>query len=262
MTKRIPGVAALGAAIVSAMMFASCENGDDNVAPTDALIASQITGKWKRLIWSAESEYTNERTILTFDGDGSGYASFTYMDADSNRVVCSGEMGYSVHNSTLRYKIPEYQEDSLVCPVLYINDSTFTTQTTDSDGKTVLGYSIYKKVTNDFSEKIPGTWQGKVETDTMTLDYRLKFLSSGAMEYYTMDSDSTWAKGSQTDLHYIIDGDWLAVTYKTAEDGITLCDCWDILSLTDNSMRMSQYTLVGTEKKSRTTQLTKVTSIQ
>lgn len=234
----------------AAMGLTSCS--EDEVSggkPTQQEIASKIVGKWKLANKEGQEYLTNNKFVLTFDGQQQCTSSFSrevqpfggyfwinkYPNAyrvDGNTLSLSsdGKAGYKTMDITL---------DA-------ISNDAFTTSgqvVTQMDGTVVNEKSshTYRRVNADYSRDILGVWEGVSMTGDETYgsaEARIAYYDDATYTYYRKLAD-VWYPSNDEACEYNVDGDWLATRWMPEGAETYNYEWWDIDAIKDGTMQWS-----------------------
>lgn len=100
----------------------------------------------------------------------------------------------------------------------------------------------YNRVTTDYAAEIVGVWEGVEMTGDETYgnaEARIVYEANGKFYYFSKNDEGQWAINfKESDRKYIVDGDWLATSWKD-ENGNTNFECWDIDEIKGDVMKWS-----------------------
>jgi len=237
----------------TAGLMTACTSNDDNPTPSgpsESVIKEKILGKWKRVKEDGEERVTNNRVVLTYFADGkmtysrSSYSDywtgykwynenpFTYV-VSGNVVTREGvEENGRVRKTFEEVAVLSDSEMKLICTGYLM------------DGQSYSRYKVneFKRVAVDYSEDIIGLWEGVEMTGDETYgnaEARIVYEANGKFYYFSKNDEGQWAINfKESDRKYIVDGDWLATSWKD-ENGNTNFECWDIDEIKGDVMKWS-----------------------
>lgn len=247
MMKKNNFYALLASVMLAAMagLLTSCTSNDDNPTPSgpsESVIKENIIGKWKGITQDGSELTTNDRTVLTFNADGKRTVSTSRFESNTNEYIWRNKQSgtYAIQGSQLKnYLDTKYGYDVAIYNIDVIDDSqlAMTMQNLNPGRK-----SVYKRVTADYSEDIIGLWEGVEMTGDETYgnaEALIVYEANGKFLYFSKNDEGQWAINfKESDRKYIVDGDWLATSWKD-ENGNTNFECWDIDEIKGDVMKWS-----------------------
>ena len=240
--------ALLASVMLAAMagLLTSCTSNDDNPAtpsgPSESVIKENIIGKWKGIIQDGSELATNDRTVLTFNADGTRTVSKSYYDTDTESYILRNKQTgtYTIEGSLLNSYL---DEADLYDVVIYNIDAIGSNEMAMTMENFRPGRKFdYKRVTTDYAAEIVGVWEGVEMTGDETYgnaEARIIYDAYGKFYYFSKNDEGQWAINfKESDRKYIVDGDWLATSWKD-ENGNTNFECWDIDEIKGDVMKWS-----------------------
>ncbi len=205
--------------------FSSCQK--DKL--TDESIQKNIVGKWKKVSEGGQAELTNYKLVYTFDKDGNAVVSAA---PTSNIWFSHTPMAYSIQDKTVTVSSssPNYKTEWQLSAISAM-DMSVKQRISFLDGQ-MIGSSndvVYKKIANDFSSAIVGTWEGvsiEGEVSYGYIDHRWEFRGDGTYTYYNYENNQ-WVPSTNTMNEYFVDGDFLVFRWKDASNN-EFREMWDI----------------------------------
>jgi hypothetical protein len=233
--------------VLAVILLAGCNK--DNVTNLD----KKIIGKWMSRDIDGQSVLTNEQFICTFVSSTKAYmlstlaisrlseGSIWYEPVDVDVVIKGKKM-------TLTYVLGDDSKVVEVFKVTSIDDDLFTADhkiTVTKNGEEEFsneGVIHYAKVTDDFSQKIFGTWECKEITGSQTHNddnARLEFLLDGSYNYYRKNSADEWELVTDRVVNeYFVDGNFLATRWEEVGQSMEY-EYWEIESIDSVQMKWS-----------------------
>ena len=239
--------ALLASVMLAAMagLLTSCTSNDDNPTPSgpsESVIKENIIGKWKGITQDGSELTTNDRTVLTFNADGTRTVSKSYYDTNTESYIWRNKQTgtYAIEGNQLKSYL---DEADLYDVVIYNIDAISESQMSMTMANFRTGRKFeYKRVTADYSEDIIGLWEGVEMTGDETYgnaDARIAYLPDGTYRYYQKNSEGEWeVKAGQELSEYNVDGDWLATRWQE-KGGEMNYEWWDIDEIKDGQMKWS-----------------------
>ena len=239
--------ALLASVMLAAMagLLTSCTSNDDNPTPSgpsESVIKEKIIGKWKGITQDGSELTTNDRTVLTFNADGTRTVSKSYYDADTESYILRNKQTgtYTIEGSLLNSYL---DEADLYDVVTYNIDAIGSNEMAMTMENFRPGRKFdYKRVTTDYAAEIVGVWEGVEMTGDETYgnaEARIIYDAYGKFYYFSKNDEGQWAINfKESDRKYIVDGDWLATSWKD-ENGNTNFECWDIDEIKGDVMKWS-----------------------
>lgn len=232
--------------ICGTSLFTSCNK--DNV--TD--IKEKIIGKWMSIEIDDRTVLTDNKSIYTFVSPTEGHMIISALSRQSENVAWNEQVDMNVSikgkKMTLTYYLGESTKVVEVFQFTEINDNRFKANhkiTVTENGKETLsneGEIIFKKVTEDFSQKILGTWECLGITGDQTHNddnARLKFLPDGSYKYYRKNSANEWELITYREIsEYFVEGNLLATRWKEPDKPMEY-EYWEIESIDNDQMKWS-----------------------
>ena len=230
----------------TAGLMTACTSNDDNPAtpsgPSESVIKENIIGKWKGIIQDGSELATNDRTVLTFNADGTRTVSKSYYDTDTESYILRNKQTgtYTIEGSQLKSYL---DEADLYDVVTYNIDAIGSNEMAMTMENFRPGRKFdYKRVTTDYAAEIVGVWEGVEMTGDETYgnaEARIIYDAYGKFYYFSKNDEGQWAINfKESDRKYIVDGDWLATSWKD-ENGNTNFECWDIDEIKGDVMKWS-----------------------
>ena len=233
----------------TAGLTTACTSNDDNPAtpngPSESVIKENIIGKWKGITQDGSELTTNDRTVLTFNADGTRTVSKSYYDTDSESYILRNKQTgtYTIEGSLLNSYL---DEADLYDVVTYNIDAIGSNEMAMTMENFRPGRKFdYNRVTTDYAAEIVGVWEGVEMTGDETYgnaEARIVYEANGKFYYLSKNNEgqlSFWAINfKESDRKYIVDGDWLATSWKD-ENGNTNFECWDIDEIKGDVMKWS-----------------------
>lgn len=213
--------------------------------PSDQEIKKNIVGKWKSLTYDGMPLETVERDILTFNADGTEEYSASRFDTELEEYIWSnkGAYTYSISNGVLTETI-EDGRIGFTAEVLRADEDilvvNYTSFWKDGEQTATNDLMVFQKVTVDYSDDVIGLWECEDYVDAVNdirMKVRFEFNADGSYSYYKY-ADGEWQKSKDTSIEYLVDGDWIAVRYRTDMDTFTFA-AWDINEVKDGTMKWS-----------------------
>ena len=239
--------ALLASVMLAAMagLLTSCTSNDDNPTPSgpsESVIKEKIIGKWKGITQDGSELTTNDRTVLTFNADGTRTVSKSYYDTDTESYILRNKQTgtYTIEGSLLNSYL---DEADLYDVVIYNIDAIGSNEMAMTMENFRPGRKFdYKRVTTDYAAEIVGVWEGVEMTGDETYgnaEARIIYDAYGKFYYFSKNDEGQWAINfKESDRKYIVDGDWLATSWKD-ENGNTNFECWDIDEIKGDVMKWS-----------------------
>ena len=230
----------------TAGLTTACTSNDDNPAtpngPSESVIKENIIGKWKGIIQDGSELTTNDRTVLTFNADGTRTVSKSYYDTDTESYILRNKQTgtYTIEGSQLKSYL---DEADLYDVVTYNIDAIGSNEMAMTMENFRPGRKFdYNRVTTDYAAEIVGVWEGVEMTGDETYgnaEARIVYEANGKFYYFSKNDEGQWAINfKESDRKYIVDGDWLATSWKD-ENGNTNFECWDIDEIKGDVMKWS-----------------------
>lgn len=230
----------------TAGLTTACTSNDDNPAtpngPSESVIKENIIGKWKGITQDGSELTTNDRTVLTFNADGTRTVSKSYYDTDSESYILRNKQTgtYTIEGSQLKSYL---DEADLYDVVTYNIDAIGSNEMAMTMENFRPGRKFdYNRVTTDYAAEIVGVWEGVEMTGDETYgnaEARIVYEANGKFYYLSKNDEGQWAINfKESDRKYIVDGDWLATSWKD-ENGNTNFECWDIDEIKGDVMKWS-----------------------
>ena len=232
----------------TAGLTTACTSNDDNPTPSglsESVIKEKIVGKWKGITQDGSELTTNDRTVLTFNADGTRTVSKSYYDTDSESYILRNKQTgtYTIEGSLLNSYL---DEADLYDVVTYNIDAIGSNEMAMTMENFRPGRKFdYNRVTTDYAAEIVGVWEGVEMTGDETYgnaEARIVYEANGKFYYLSKNNEgqlSFWAINfKESDRKYIVDGDWLATSWKD-ENGNTNFECWDIDEIKGDVMKWS-----------------------
>jgi len=237
--------------LASAMLAATaglttaCTSNDDDPTPSgpsESVIKEKIVGKWKGITQDGSELTTNDRTVLTFNADGTRTVSKSYYDTDTESYILRNKQTgtYTIEGSLLNSYL---DEADLYDVVTYNIDAIGSNEMAMTMENFRPGRKFdYNRVTTDYAAEIVGVWEGVEMTGDETYgnaEARIVYEANGKFYYFSKNDEGQWAINfKESDRKYIVDGDWLATSWKD-ENGNTNFECWDIDEIKGDVMKWS-----------------------
>ena len=230
----------------TAGLTTACTSNDDNPAtpngPSESVIKENIIGKWKGITQDGSELTTNGRTVLTFNADGTRTVSKSYYDTDTESYILRNKQTgtYTIEGSQLKSYL---DEADLYDVVTYNIDAIGSNEMAMTMENFRPGRKFdYNRVTTDYAAEIVGVWEGVEMTGDETYgnaEARIIYDAYGKFYYFSKNDEGQWAINfKESDRKYIVDGDWLATSWKD-ENGNTNFECWDIDEIKGDVMKWS-----------------------
>ncbi len=229
----------------TAGLMTACTSNDDNPTPSgpsESVIKENIIGKWKGITQDGSELTTNDRTVLTFNADGTRTVSKSYYDTDTESYILRNKQTgtYTIEGSQLKSYLDEadlYDVVTYNIDVIGSNEMAMTMENFRPGRK-----FDYNRVTTDYAAEIVGVWEGVEMTGDETYgnaEARIVYEANGKFYYLSKNDEGQWAINfKESDRKYIVDGDWLATSWKD-ENGNTNFECWDIDEIKGDVMKWS-----------------------
>ena len=229
----------------TAGLMAACaveDNPATSGSPSESVIKDNIVGKWKAVTQDGSELATNGRTVLTFNADGTRTVSKSYYDADTESYILRNKQTgtYTIEGSQLKSYL---DEADLYDVVTYNIDAIGSNEMAMTMENFRPGRKFdYNRVTTDYAAEIVGVWEGVEMTGDETYgnaEARIVYEANGKFYYFSKNDEGQWAINfKESDRKYIVDGDWLATSWKD-ENGNTNFECWDIDEIKGDVMKWS-----------------------
>ena len=229
----------------TAGLTTACTSNDDNPTPSgpsESVIKENIIGKWKGITQDGSELTTNDRTVLTFNADGTRTVSKSYYDTDTESYILRNKQTgtYTIEGSQLKSYL---DEADLYDVVTYNIDAIGSNEMAMTMENFRPGRKFdYNRVTTDYAAEIVGVWEGVEMTGDETYgnaEARIVYEANGKFYYFSKNDEGQWAINfKESDRKYIVDGDWLATSWKD-ENGNTNFECWDIDEIKGDVMKWS-----------------------
>ena len=230
----------------TAGLMTACTIHEDNPAtpngPSESVIKENIIGKWKGVTQDGSELTTNDRTVLTFNVDGTRTVSKSYYDTDTESYILRNKQTgtYTIEGSLLNSYL---DEADLYDVVIYNIDAIGSNEMAMTMENFRPGRKFdYNRVTTDYAAEIVGVWEGVEMTGDETYgnaEARIVYEANGKFYYFSKNDEGQWAINfKESDRKYIVDGDWLATSWKD-ENGNTNFECWDIDEIKGDVMKWS-----------------------
>lgn len=231
--------------IMLGLVLGSCSD-DEDCSP----ISSKILGKWKRVSWNGEADFTNDHVIFTFSNSGSGSVSFskkywyTLSQTPIQYNISDNIINYTFENNHIELYSSDKKYTTNSLDVSSVNDSILIVKMTKIPvDSTNTGTAVFKKATTDYSKSILGTWEGELGYNG--LNCRLKFSDDMTETVYTLNESGLWEPNELYSGYYGIDGDWLAYSAAPMYVADHNAQSWDIDSLTSTTLSLSAHVTLG-----------------
>ena len=229
----------------TAGLMTSCATEDNPGKPTgpsESVVKEKIIGKWKGITQDGSELTTNDRTVLTFNADGTRTVSKSYYDTDTESYILRNKQTgtYTIEGSQLKSYL---DEADLYDVVTYNIDAIGSNEMAMTMENFRPGRKFdYNRVTTDYAAEIVGVWEGVEMTGDETYgnaEARIVYEANGKFYYFSKNDEGQWAINfKESDRKYIVDGDWLATSWKD-ENGNTNFECWDIDEIKGDVMKWS-----------------------
>ena len=229
----------------TAGLMTSCATEDNPgkpSGPSESVVKENIIGKWKGITQDGSELTTNDRTVLTFNADGTRTVSKSYYDTDSESYILRNKQTgtYTIEGSQLKSYL---DEADLYDVVTYNIDAIGSNEMAMTMENFRPGRKFdYNRVTTDYAAEIVGVWEGVEMTGDETYgnaEARIVYEANGKFYYFSKNDEGQWAINfKESDRKYIVDGDWLATSWKD-ENGNTNFECWDIDEIKGDVMKWS-----------------------
>ncbi|MBQ2674826.1 MAG: SUMF1/EgtB/PvdO family nonheme iron enzyme [Prevotella sp.] len=229
----------------TAGLMTSCATEDNPGkpnGPSESVIKENIIGKWKGITQDGSELTTNDRTVLTFNADGTRTVSKSYYDTDTESYILRNKQTgtYTIEGSQLKSYL---DEADLYDVVTYNIDAIGSNEMAMTMENFRPGRKFdYNRVTTDYAAEIVGVWEGVEMTGDETYgnaEARIVYEANGKFYYFSKNDEGQWAINfKESDRKYIVDGDWLATSWKD-ENGNTNFECWDIDEIKGDVMKWS-----------------------
>jgi len=212
------------------------------VSPTQSEVEKYLPGKWVAYMCNGEVIPTNERSVHTFDGNGSVYYTISDTTKDMSQWHNQLKLNYSINGSYLvekgldnngnivqwRSNLAEMDNHNAT---LYAFSSS-RAKTTDDPYQEIW----FEKVDADYRQMIicsgDSIWQG-INGEGKYGDYHhlWEYMAPDATGlchyiYYTKNNDNKWDMDDVEPGKYMVDGNWLATSWN--ESGKIMYEWWDI----------------------------------
>jgi|GEM_PF-3895228 len=229
----------------TAGLMTSCATEDNPGKPTgpsESVVKEKIVGKWKGITQDGSELTTNDRTVLTFNADGTRTVSKSYYDTDTESYILRNKQTgtYTIEGSLLNSYLDEadlYEVVTYNIDAIGSNEMAMTMENFRPGRK-----FDYKRVTTGYAAEIVGVWEGVEMTGDETYgnaEARIVYEANGKFYYFSKNDEGQWAINfKESDRKYIVDGDWLATSWKD-ENGNTNFECWDIDEIKGDVMKWS-----------------------
>jgi len=148
----------------TAGLTTACTSNDDNPAtpngPSESVIKEKIVGKWKGITQDGSELTTNDRTVLTFNADGTRTVSKSYYDTDTESYILRNKQTgtYTIEGSLLNSYLDEadlYEVVTYNIDAIGSNEMAMTMENFRPGRK-----FDYNRVTTDYAAEIVGVWEG------------------------------------------------------------------------------------------------------
>ena len=229
----------------TAGLMTSCATEDNPgkpSGPSESVVKENIIGKWKGITQDGSELTTNDRTVLTFNADGTRTVSKSYYDTDTESYILRNKQTgtYTIEGSQLKSYL---DEADLYDVVTYNIDAIGSNEMAMTMENFRPGRKFdYNRVTTDYAAEIVGVWEGVEMTGDETYgnaEARIVYEANGKFYYFSKNDEGQWAINfKESDRKYIVDGDWLATSWKD-ENGNTNFECWDIDEIKGDVMKWS-----------------------
>lgn len=218
------------------------DNPGKPTGPSESVVKEKIIGKWKGITQDGSELTTNDRTVLTFNADGTRTVSKSYYDTDTESYILRNKQTgtYTIEGSQLKSYL---DEADLYDVVTYNIDAIGSNEMAMTMENFRPGRKFdYNRVTTDYAAEIVGVWEGVEMTGDETYgnaEARVGYEANGKFYYFSKNDEGQWAINfKESDRKYIVDGDWLATSWKD-ENGNTNFECWDIDEIKGDVMKWS-----------------------
>lgn len=224
----------------------ACASNDDNPAPqTD--IAEKIIGKWLVAELDGQPTPTNQKYVLTFLSSTKALFSQSAKEttAWNQHLACDVAIKDNIVSVSAVANGMDFVGKYMIHS---ISDSKMDTDYafSYSVGGNIVGSDEgsqnFLRITNDYSQDILGTWEGKVtsaegsEYDDGEL-HRWEYKADGTYVYYNKAGDE-WVDNNEVFANYFVDGTLLCTRWKNAGEGEEEHrEWWEIESIKDGVMK-------------------------
>ena len=225
--------------------------GKEAYPPIDGL-AEKLVGKWMLADINGKPAPTNNKFVVTFTSAGRGYTSASlsgYADTELKPLWSDRqEFDYAIADNvvTMTSKIDDHLTVVDELTVASISDAV-------TNGilkiKWIIDGTVVKsaeetvrtlKVTDDYSQTVLGTWEGRVTSEQSEYDdgepHRWEYKADGTYVYYSL-VDGQWTPSSQPMSAYFVDGTLLCCRWKMTDDSDELREWWEVQSIKDGVMK-------------------------
>ena len=236
--------------ICGASVFTSCSTEDNPVDPVDPAdhLSEKILGKWVVLGINRQPALTSEKYVTTFLSATEATVSDSKTDFTetqhkwSNRRPC--KVTISGNKVTLTCH-PEENPNITLVDEYTIHSITRTDIKSRCKHTTIFGGdkedNIYErdvrmvKTTDDYSQDIIGTWEGKAP-DGRNVRWEIK--DDDTYVYSIKDEDGNWQKQDDEFNDYITDGNMFFARWNNKDDGLGEQRMWwEIDAINNNVMK-------------------------
>lgn len=229
--------------ICGAVTLSSCSD-DDNPAQSDLNLTEKVIGKWMIDEKDGKPALTNQKLVIDFKSANKVSISLSYMNfwhhhdlfdytIDGNVITCANQLDEHTFVNTI-VKVNAIDANKM--------DEDFS-NTISVDGVEQIkmeSKETLKRITDDYSTAILGTWEGKVtsEDDAHTDGelHRWEYKADGTYVYYSKENGE-WKAGTDFRSDYFVDGILLCTRWKNTADSDELREWWEIESIKDGVMK-------------------------
>jgi hypothetical protein len=217
--------------------------------PTQAEVEQFILGKWMNSEINGQDVPTNNKNVCEFESLTKAYMSASFNSAPELASIWANKSEYTVVIDDNHIALSGQKDEKTAILdefiVSYITADVMQcvirhTEILDN-GEMVTTpevFCTFKKVDQDFSEAIIGTWEGQVTSDQDTYgdgqQHRWEYKADGTYVYYVKDGDN-WVPSTNTLNEYFVAGTLLCSRW--INDGTEYREWWEIDSIEDGIMK-------------------------
>ena len=217
--------------------------------PTEAEIEQFVLGKWMASEINGEKVPTNNKIVFEFESLTKAYLNASLNSIPELPAIWNAKTEANVsiidNQIALAAQIDEQNAifDELI--VTYITADVMQcvhVHSVINDKGEMVTYpgmfSTFKKVDQDYSQAVIGTWEGQVTSEQDTfgdgLLHRWEYKADGTYVYYVKDGDN-WVPSTNTLNEYFVAGNLLCSRWINA--GTELREWWEIESIENDVMK-------------------------
>ena len=230
--------------ICGASVSTSCSSNDDDPKQPDLNLAEKVIGKWMVDEKEGKPALTNQKLVIDFKSANKVSVSLSYMNfwhshdlfdytIDGNVISCTSQVDEHTFANTI-VKVNAIDANKM-------DEDFFNTISVDGVEQIKMeSKETLKRITDDYSTAILGTWEGKVtsEDDAHTDGelHRWEYKGDGTYVYYSKENGE-WKAGTDFRSDYFVDGILLCTRWKKTADSDELREWWEIESIQNGVMK-------------------------